>query len=378
MGVEMVKRNQQLKLFLTLLLCTAFILAFSHFGSSTFETYSVTSNTFKQGTKVGSIDLSGVPREKAVDMVTTKVEEWHNQAKIELHYREKKQLLDSRNFSFDIRESIELARSGVGNPLLVQVNKDEWQNVINQINPSFQNTEDLEAELLQEIKFLKKEIVIKLDQFLGDNPDIEVLSSVSVQTDLLLPSADKISTIPLPAGGSFSLSNFLSESKVINNTSTQAINLLSSSIYQLIVNTNFTIQERHIGSDLPDGIPLGFEAKIDDTLGWDLVFTNPNSNEFSIAVSQQVGYFQIDLLGYPFANSYQTELKNNKILEPKTIQYKDPLLLPGETKEKYSGKNGFYVEVFREVLGEKGEWLNSELISKDFYAPQHRIVLMGY
>jgi hypothetical protein len=374
----MVKRKQQFKLFLTLLLSTAFILAFSQIGSTTYKSYINGTNTFELGTQVGSVDLSGLSKEQALTIVTNKVEQWRSNAEIELRLHEKTLLFETENFTFSIEESLEQTRNGEKNSLLVEIKQDEWEASLNQIDESIKKTEELEVELLNETQQLKEQIELKLDQYLLDKVDVEVLSTVRVETELLLPSVEKISTISIPAGSSFSFSKFLNDVNLSNNVSSVVTNLLSSGIYQLILETNFIIEERHIGLDLPESIPLGYEAKIDNNLNWDLAFNNPNSDDFSIAISQQEGFIQLDLLGYPFANSYQNEITNQETLEPKTIQQYDPLLLPGETVEKYTGKSGSYVEVYRKVFDEKGDRIKSELISQDFYPPQHRIELVGY
>jgi hypothetical protein len=376
MEAKRVKRNQQVKLFLLLILCTTYIFAFSHLGSNALEAYSSTNDAFSEGTTIGPIDLSGKSKEEAIVYVTTQVNQWISNATIEFNYRDKTLPFETGNFIINIAESVESVKDGQTNPLLVQIDTEELQKTIVLLAPSITVTEELETDLLSLAQSLQVTSTINIDNYLSAVANTEVLSTVKVELDSLEANLDNLTEIIIPAESAFSLSEFLTDSKRIDAPS-EFLNLLSSGIYQLILQSNFTLQERHIGAELPDKIPLGYEAKIDTNLGWDFAFNNPNKEEFTIKISQQEGYLQLDLVGYPFVNSYQVELSNEQSFEPKIIKRYDPLLKPGETRETATGENGLYVEVYRKILSENGDWIGEELISKDFYAPQHRVEIVG-
>lgn len=357
-------------------LCTAYIFAFSHIGSLTYEAYSTKSNTYQQGTMIGSIDISGKSKEEALTIITKHVAEWQSNAIIELVYREKKLPFNNDSFTFNITESIDLAIDGQKNPLIVQLTKYELQKSIVLLAPSVTVTDDLENNLLQIAQSLSEVSELNINQYLTQEIPPEIISTIRVKTDIEIIGMEKLSEMVITGGATFSLTKVLSEKGIVDTT-LSIYNLLSSGLYQLILPTNFTIQERHLGTELPQDIPLGFEAKLDNHLGWDFVFYNPNQDDFTVRISQQTGYVQFDLVGYPLVNKYEIEMKNEQTFSPKTIKRFDPLLLPGESKELESGKNGSYIEVYRKKVSSSGEWIGTELISKDFYAPQHRVELTG-
>jgi hypothetical protein len=362
-----------IKIFLLLFLSTTFTLAFSHVGSRAFEAYTVSSVTFNQGTTIGNMDVSGKTEEEAFSAVTSGVEQWKSNAKIEFSMRENKMTFNPNFFTFLIEDSVELAKDGGQNALYAQVDSIQFQDAIIQLAPSITEFEKLEEELLSNAQFLNNTIQIKLEGYLTNQLEKETVSTIKVPVKINISGDKQSMKIPIAKGGSFSVIDFLAENKIVDESS---INAFSSAVYQLILKTNFKIVERHIGTDLPAEIPLGFEAKIDKDLGWDLVFYNQNQDDYTLQFTKQDGYTRLDLIGFPFSNTYEIKLANEQTFSPKVIEQFDSTLSFGQRKEFFSGKDGSYVEVIRKVvLGSKE--MESELISKDYYPPQHRIILIG-
>jgi hypothetical protein len=361
-----------MKIFFLIFLSTTFITAFSHVGSRAFEAYTVSSVTFNQGTSIGNIDISGMTEEEALSAIAAGVEQWKNSAKIEISMRENKKVFNPSLLTFLIEDSVELAKNGEPNLLYAQVDRIEFENTIIGLSPSITEFDKLEEELLTNVQFLNNTIQIKLEKYLANQLEKEVVSTIKVPLQINVTD-DQTIKIPLAKGSSFSVTEFLAENNIIDDSS---IDYFSSAVYQLLLKSNFKIVERHIGNDLPAEIPLGFEAKIDQKLGWDFVVYNPNQDDYTLQITKQDGYTRFDLVGFPFSNTYEIELANKQTFAPKVIEQFDSTLSFGQRKEFFSGKDGSYVEVIRKVvLGSKE--MESELISKDYYPPQHRIILVG-
>jgi hypothetical protein len=370
------KRKQQSKVFLLLLLCTLYIFAFSHFGSRAYLTFSTKNNTYSEGTMIGPVHLSGKSKDQALKMITNEVEQWRKNAIIQLNYRGKSTPFRTENITFLTNESIGFVKDGVANPLYVEVNTEALQKVITTLSPNVPFNENLEQEIQSIAQGLVINSEVKLDEYSTIEAKRDVLSSVKIEMNTSEQSFDTLSVIPIPAHSTFSMFEWI-EKENLGTTSLTSLNALSSAIYQLILPTELTIKERHIGAELLENIPLGYEAKIDRTLDWDFGFTNNSDSDFEITITHTEGQLILDLVGYPLANTYEIELTNIQTFEPKTIKRYDPMLQPGVIKESDSGANGSYVEVYRNVISETGEWLGSELVSKDFYPPRHRIEIVG-
>lgn len=192
-----------------------------------------------------------------------------------------------------------------------------------------------------------KEIPDDLQAFLTANPKIE-----------------------LPSNSPFSLLDFLKKQKLM--LSTEALSIIGTGIYQAILPTNLTIEERNIGSELPAYAALGDEAKVDFTQNMDLAFSNPNNTKSTLELQLNGNSLTITLKGAKLPYEYKITKKNEQKLTPKTVVQYSPLLTSGQTTIKNPGENGQTVEVYRQTY--KGDILvKNELIANDYYPPEYRV-----
>jgi hypothetical protein len=177
--------------------------------------------------------------------------------------------------------------------------------------------------------------------------------------------------IELPADSSFSLLDFLKKQK-LETASAEALSIIGTGIYQAILPTNFMIEERNIGSELPAYAALGDEAKVDFTQSMDLAFSNPNNSKCTLELKLNGNSLTVTLKGAKLPYEYKITKKNEQKLTPKTVVQYSPLLTSGQTTVKSPGKNGQTVEVYRQTY--KGDILEkSEQIANDYYPPEYRV-----
>jgi hypothetical protein len=158
--------------------------------------------------------------------------------------------------------------------------------------------------------------------------------------------------------------------------SSDGMSLIASAVYQAILPTNFMVVERHTGRSLPDGIPLGYEAKVDKKVR-DLRFYNPNINSYTLRFQEVGNGFRVTLVGLPFAYKYVIKVGETEYFNPKTIAQYSPLLKPGERQIKQVGRQGMLVKVKKETYDENNQFIQSEVVSEDFYPPVYTIEVRG-
>jgi hypothetical protein len=179
------------------------------------------------------------------------------------------------------------------------------------------------------------------------------------------------SKIELPADSSFSLLDFLKKQK-LETVSADVLSIIGTGIYQAILPTNFTIEERNTGSELPAYAALGDEAKVDFAQSMDLAFSNPNNTKCTLEFQLSGNSLTVSLKGVKLPYEYKIAKKNEQKLTPKTVVQFSPLLTTGQTAVKNPGKNGQTIEVYRQTY--KGDILvKSELIANDYYPPEYRV-----
>lgn len=181
--------------------------------------------------------------------------------------------------------------------------------------------------------------------------------------------------IELPAQASFSLLQLAKKQK-LETINPETLSIIATGIYQAILPTNFTIEERNIGKELPAYARLGFEAKVNPGENEDLIFFNPNKTNYLLELKQIGSSLNVDLKGVKLSYYYTITTKNEQQLIPKTISQYSPVLAQGQTMVTASGRNGQTVTVFRNTY--RGKMLvNSEFIANDYYPPDDRVVVQS-
>lgn len=146
---------------------------------------------------------------------------------------------------------------------------------------------------------------------------------------------------------------------------------IASAIYGAVLRTNFLIEQRSIGEQVPENVPIGEEAAINRSLGVDFAFSNPNASSFTLNVYLQNGELTASIHGQPFVHTYYISSAADKEVEPRLIKQYSAFVSSGK-KVKEQGRDGKRIEVVRSVL-EGDKEVRVEPVSSDFYPPVHRV-----
>lgn len=376
-------RNQQLlKLFLVLILSTTYLYSFSHYGALAYNSITNQDNHFADGTMIGSIPVAGKSANEAMQLVDEQLTKWLNETTLTLNYKEKSQQLDLSHFTFDVESTVSQAVNGGQNPIHVQLASldDMLLSVSPTLSSDVLNIEDLKNELSRYAAMLETgNFEIRLEEFLLSMDETEpiIISESTIQSEFVEKELDLFDgkRIELGATSQFSLLQYVEEE--LGNVSALSLSKIATSIYEVILPTNFTVIERHISIELPAYASLGYEAKADIELNSDLVFSNPNEYSYIIEFEKKNDSLHVYLKGPEFLNSYIISPKDKETFKPKIIRQFNPQLGPTEIKVKVEGKEGQLIKVYREHQDEKGEIIKKELISEDFYPPIHQVEVQG-
>lgn len=371
----------ELKIFSVIMLSTLLIFSFSHFGVKAFEGIVSKTNGFPDNTWIGPINASGLEKSEVSQQLVTKVTEWQTNSTVQLSYKETNGLFPIEEIIFNIDASVQSAKDSEKNELLIDIDDEAIQKELISISPAFENTRvditKLETHLITELSSLQaKAININLEDFLTvpevEEQIIHTVSIPAINDDLQNIGA----TLMIEPKGTFTLLGFL-EKQGLMALDPSVINIISSGIYQAILQTNFEILERHIGTELPEYIGLGYEAKVNANLKWDLSFYNPNEEKYKIEIYSDGKSLIFDVIGLPFLYEYTIMQEGLQLFDPKTIKQYNPLLEPGQSKITKYGQKGYYLEVSRLILDETGKLVEQQLVSKDYYSPVHQVEVFG-
>lgn len=251
---------------------------------------------------------------------------------------------------------------------LQTIDSDMLKNEIS--NVSTWNTDETYSKVMTMASYLRTDEVEAV---------VEDLSAL--ETDRL---ALAIEEIPVTAFGVYDIANALNDTIIgpgeafsfiealgqnVDLANSEALNFLASILYYSALNMDTDILERHSQPEVPSYLEPGVEAAIDISAEKDLKFMNRSTNPMKLKLT--IDSQQLKAEVYTTYKDIDVTMKvvRDETITPRTItRYTDDLAM-GQTKELQQGEPGLRVSVYRYVNGME------ELISRDYYTPENRILL---
>ena len=366
--------------FFPLLSATVFIFGFSHAGSFALDRFTEGS-VIHPSTKVASVDIGGQPEEKAKEALAQAVADWKATANMSVELSGEETPIDLSVFHIDINRSFQSLNEGGQTPMAVSLDAEPLMEQLTAAYPEMK-VEELDAaafqqDLLSQASMLPSSSVISLSDYFPEGSVQEVTAEALTEEITVTPEIKRfIETFPqivIKQGTDFSFLRHMEENGFAAEEKGEDLNAVSSLLYKLILQSNFSIIERNTSQELPEEIELGYEAKIAGGSNQDFVFANPNKTDYVIQLELLNNQIYGKLVGFPLATDYKVSLKDKEEFSPKKIVQYNPFLDKNVVQVREEGRKGVLIKVFRQSIGENGELMEEELIAEDFYPPVHRI-----
>lgn len=334
-------------------------------------------NTFSQNTSIGTVSVGGLSSESAEAKVLDAVKKWKMSQAYTLTFADQSVQIPLDNFFFVVPESVSNAQNGVVNTLYVNMDDKYLTNVvIKLVGTDFLkniNQQALKAELEKQAGLFTPTQTISLTNFLrGEAVKREVVSSAKIsinETNSLKTWVEQHPKLTIPAHANFSfVQDTVGKNTVFSN---EFLSKVASVLYEASLATNMDIIERSISMELPTGYKPGYEAKVNHE---DMDLTLYNPNDYDIVVQFRINNRSTliaDMNGYKTGKSYKV-VERNRITYPykQIIQYTtDP------TSKQQLGKDGYSVQIYRNIYDASGMKIQSTLMAKDFYLPVNEVVV---
>ncbi|MBM7648935.1 hypothetical protein JOC78_001885 [Bacillus ectoiniformans] len=365
-----------IKIMLSLIVITAYLIGFSYYGAHAYEKIFNLSVGFNEGTKIGPVDVSGKTKLEALKTLNNEIEEWQKTKKITVQYVEDKGAFDHKLISFQQKKSVSEAAPEQENTLLTEVPVEKVKSDIllefPKIDVQAFDFEALASDLQDIGAYLQTgESVIDLTVYATEDYKQSIVSEALVSLGSVSPNINEFiinfPSVTLKNHTAFSFNQWM-ESTNDTTLTEDELNMLSSLFYRLVLKTNFLILEKNQGTELPSFIELGYEAKISKVKELDFVFMNDNDIDYTLEMKVVNNKLYGAIKGVPFASEYNSLLKNKQTFSPKTILQFTPDLPFGEKTVLKTGSKGTMIQMFRQTNGKK-----EEKIAEDFYPPEHRV-----
>ena len=258
--------------------------------------FTVSADDNVKGSTIGGVEVGNLKGEELVNVLNNAVTEWYEQA-IVVSGGGSSIEVRANTFQFDIEGTVEnyeknyvkkwfevwASNSNVHLPLNIQpseIVKNEISNI------STWNTEDTYERVQLNASYLKTE---EIEAVVEDLSELEVdRMALLVQPipegaigmdDLILELNDTI----IESYSSFSMLESLSDT--IHLANNEAVNFMASNIYNLALQSNAEILERHSQHKIPTYLKPGLEAKVDTYKTEDFRFLNNSSTPIKLKLS---------------------------------------------------------------------------------------------
>ena len=241
---------------------------------------------------------------------------------VDLTYQDITVALPAEVVTFDVEKTVEQSNSGKENPIVATVSVDGLRTILAQQFSSILFSEDslqsIAIGIERELETGIMPLTIHITDY-SDFTEIEIATSSIAVTE---PSTSFMNVINALNGteiasfATFSLLDFI-KSNEIGVVSDEELTVLASVLYATILQTNFVIDERNIGSMLAPSAEPGFEAAINERLGLNFIFSNPNKTAFHLHVQSDNGTIVSSITGIPLLYSYSPFVGATRIIRAK-------------------------------------------------------------
>ncbi|MDN4495511.1 VanW family protein [Ureibacillus aquaedulcis] len=335
------------------------------------------------GSTIAGVEVSGLDEDEMRAALQEAINHWVSES-IVVTDGEHEVLVDPSQFVFDLDSTVTQYQTTVEKPWFAFWESDQVVQLPIHITvpEDLKNTIavvsswDAEATLnsiTTQASYLKEHEIAAVQNDLTQLENERIaLSIVTIPTESIAVSkiAELINETILYPGETFSFISTVGESHATN----EAKDFVASVLYDAVLNTEFQIVERHSQEKIPTYLEPGINARISIQYNEDLQFLNSSTNPVKINATIEGSDLKLEI----YSNEKSKEVlvqTHKKEIPPRIInRYSDDLVV-GQKQLVQEGEKGLRVVVTR-IVSESGS-TTEEQISRDYYAPANRIVLIS-
>lgn len=146
---------------------------------------------------------------------------------------------------------------------------------------------------------------------------------------------------------------------------------LASAMYQLVLQSNIDIIERHPQKEIQSYTEAGLEAKVDRDKALDLRLYHTNNAAYTMKASMDDETINLTLETAENNLNYDISIENEVEIEPRKIYRYNRDLAAGTEELIQEGELGLQVEIYRSSNDAEA---GKELVARDYYAPTPEII----
>ncbi|RNF40930.1 VanW family protein [Planococcus salinus] len=363
--------------FLAILSSALLLFGVANAGSYAVDRWLFPTQTFGENTYIGTTDVSEMDVTEAQALFRGHVESWRQSSELLVTYQDATADYPLDNAKISVEQTVQQAEDGAQNGFVFELSETTTSTFLEQQFPVNDFTNDQVAAITAELEQALSDGQQQTRVTISDDAAMlnrETVAQAGFTHNLESPGiADVVAGLDghqIEAGAQFSFLDFLMELSY-GTVTDRELTEVASAIYGAVLQTNFLVDERSIGKEVPATVPLGQEAAINRPLGVDFVFTNTNDSSFALNMDLTGDVLTASFTGYPFVYSYAISNGPEETVEPRLIKQFSAFVSYGSVVEE-PGSDGVRVETLRTITSENIE-IETETVSTDFYPPVHRV-----
>lgn len=381
-GGERLKKVQVFaRSFLLIFICTVFIALFSYGGAIAMETIFPKKFSYPPGTMIASVSIGGLTDEEAEVKLVVETESWKNNTSFKFIYFDEMVEIEAAEIEFFITESLQLVDKGFGD-LYANLPDHILLEAIEAFSYPIPMAELNQKEIKERVRshivtLTNSAVYIDINEYIDSNENqVGVVATAKISNlESTLQLAEwtlKLNDFVVDAEAAFSLLETMNEVNALP-TEGESLNLIATVLYQLFLETNFQIVERHSGLTLPSNTPVGLNAVVRPDKA-DFIVENKNYYPYTLKLSFQNNELNASLTGLAFPYKYTPIIKDERVIEPRKIVHFSAARRIGDKQVINNGEKGFFAEVYRQVRNRQTEQLlHEQFLFEDFYPPVHEV-----
>ncbi|MFJ7730310.1 G5 domain-containing protein [Lysinibacillus sp. NPDC097231] len=335
------------------------------------------------GSTIGGVSIEGLEREEAIQVIRDSVEKWQ-ETPLVIGGGGIEQEIDTHDLQFDIEQVVAQYEKLTKKPWYAFWQKEKTVHMPIPLTVNKSIVQQMEKMGVWDIEKNLQKIIIQAS-YLKNHEVQAVTNPEFMRTDERI--AFQIADFPADGEGVSKIIPLLNDVMLVPN---QTISLLSlfgeqvgavndadldfvaSILYSVILQTDYEILERYSQQANPAYIQQGIEADVNATLAKDLQFINRSHQLGKLKATIEGNQLKIEIFATGRDKDITVRVSKDTIVKPRIIyRYSDDLKI-GQERVEQEGKEGARVEVYRSIVEDGAT--EEQLISRDYYAPQNRIV----
>lgn len=354
------------------------------------------SEKISEGSGIAGIPLEGLTREEAKLVLQQEIDEWQRMEPMEAESDYETLYIPRELFVFDIDAAVDelmertkrewsnlfIPAKNVKIPLEVDLVADYETRLTWSENINVENTLEKAARLASQL--MEGNILIEYKE----SATLETVELAQVQffipEELSIPTVlrlvEEINEISISPEETFSFLDEMILPEGMPNSEAE-MSLVASGLYELALYTELEVIERHAAASLPAFTEPGREAMVDQEKEDNLLLYHPG--KITYALQAEVADQELFMSIHAANPEHQIEVfvENEKEIPPRTIYRYNEELLDGEEQIITAGTPGLQFELHRQIAEQNDsaeDEAESELVSRNFYPPEHRVVHVSY